>query len=193
MIYFTSDTHFSHRNILKYCNRPFTSIEEHDETLITNWNSVVTTKDTVYHLGDFGFGSSKKLYELSLQLNGTIYLIQGNHDRATVKSPCKDRFEWIKDLHKLTCQEKGNTYQFILCHYAMRSWNKSYWGVPHLYGHSHGTLPFYKNSLDVGVDCNNFYPVNIKQVLAKISELNDKTDNVKYIFGEMFGEHDDSD
>jgi calcineurin-like phosphoesterase family protein len=81
-------------------------------------------KDMVYHLGDFGFGHPKKLYELSLKLNGRIYLIRGNHDKSTVKEPCCNRFEWIKDTHFLTAQLKGTTYEFHLSHYSHRVWNK---------------------------------------------------------------------
>lgn len=61
------------------CNRPFDSIEEHDAKLIENWNSVVGTNDTVFHLGDVLFGGSMKWHEIIGQLNGRIILIQGNH------------------------------------------------------------------------------------------------------------------
>lgn len=187
MIFFTADTHLSHSNIVRYCDRPFSNIREHDDAIIANWNSVVSKKDVVYHLGDFGFGSPYKLYDISLKLNGTIHLIKGNHDKSTVRSPCKDRFETIRDVHMLTAQENGKTYQFFLSHYAHRTWNKSHWDVPHLYGHSHGNLPYYRNSLDVGVDCHNFYPISIEQVLYRIAEMNSK-EAVKQIFDTMFGE-----
>lgn len=72
-----SDTHFRHKNIIKYCNRPFFSAGEMNECLIHNWNSVVAPEDTVYHLGDMGFGD---LSEFRGRLNGTIHLIKGNHD-----------------------------------------------------------------------------------------------------------------
>jgi calcineurin-like phosphoesterase family protein len=80
-----SDTHFAHTNIIKYCDRPFSSAEEMDETMIANWNSVVTPDDFVYHLGDFAFGrGSKELIEpYARRLNGRIILIRGNHDRET--------------------------------------------------------------------------------------------------------------
>ena len=63
-IFFTSDTHFGHTNIIKYCKRPFNSLEEHDETLIKNWNNKVGENDIIFHLGDFAFGR-KTMDELS--------------------------------------------------------------------------------------------------------------------------------
>lgn len=78
-VYFTSDTHFNHNSILKFCNRPFETIEEHDNKLIENWNSVVGLDDTVFHLGDFCFGGAPKWKEIRSQLNGHIILIVGNH------------------------------------------------------------------------------------------------------------------
>jgi len=87
-IFFTADMHISHANIIRHCNRPWVSIEEHDETLINNWNSVVSKKDMVYLLGDFAMipkqtdGTPRmKLYrKLRLRLNGKIFLVIGNHD-----------------------------------------------------------------------------------------------------------------
>lgn len=80
MIYYISDTHFGHANIIKYCNRPFASVLDMDRAMIDRWNSRVTPEDTVYHLGDFGFGPLYKLQYFFAQLNGTIHLIKGNHD-----------------------------------------------------------------------------------------------------------------
>lgn len=78
-LWFTSDTHFKHSKILEFCNRPFNTIEEHDQTLINNWNSVIGPDDTVFHLGDFVFGGFPKWKEIRDQLNGHIILIVGNH------------------------------------------------------------------------------------------------------------------
>ena len=79
-IFFTSDTHFWHNNVIKFCNRPFSSIEEMNDTIIENWNRVVDKNDIVIHLGDFCFCGSDKFKELVEKLNGRIYLILGNHD-----------------------------------------------------------------------------------------------------------------
>lgn len=83
-ILFTADTHFGHRNIIRYCNRPFYSVEEMDETLINNWNKVVDKEDVVFHLGDFAVGGAALWSNLLQRLNGKVYLIMGNHDVHTI-------------------------------------------------------------------------------------------------------------
>lgn len=84
--YIISDTHFNHSNIIKYCNRPFNDVEEMNNIIISNWNNIVNKNDIVYHLGDFFLGSKYDLKDIVSRLNGTIYLIRGNHDRLTIKS-----------------------------------------------------------------------------------------------------------
>lgn len=80
MIYFIADTHFNHANIIKYCNRPFNNTYEMNEYIIQKWNSVVKKDDTVYHLGDVGFGQLQEVKSLVERLNGTKILLKGNHD-----------------------------------------------------------------------------------------------------------------
>lgn len=76
--FFTSDTHFGHANIIRFCNRPFRNVEEMNEALIENWNLVVSEDDTVFHLGDFAFGGSNVWKSIIPRLNGHINLIIGN-------------------------------------------------------------------------------------------------------------------
>lgn len=179
MIWVTADLHLCHRNILKYCNRPFDNIYQHDEVLITNWNSVVKNEDHVYCLGDFGLGSPKRLASLAEKLHGKIYLIKGNHDKSTIKSPCVERFEWIKDVHFLTIQEAGKTHEFFLSHYSHRVWPKSHHGTVHLFGHSHGNLMPEYNQIDVGVDSHNFFPINVSQIVQRVKKQNEELDKNK--------------
>ncbi len=80
MIYFIADTHFNHANIIKYCNRPFKNTDEMNKYIIKKWNSVVKQTDTVYHLGDVGFGKFEELKTLVGSLNGRKILLRGNHD-----------------------------------------------------------------------------------------------------------------
>lgn len=78
-IYFSSDQHFWHANVIKYCNRPYSSVEEMNEALVRNWNAVVQPDDDVYVLGDFSFAlRSVELY--SNRLLGNKKLVPGNHD-----------------------------------------------------------------------------------------------------------------
>jgi calcineurin-like phosphoesterase family protein len=80
-IFFISDTHFSHRNVLHYDSRPWTDIRQHDDDLVDKWNSKVDKSDTVYHLGDFALAGRQRQNDLIQRLNGKIYLVLGNHDK----------------------------------------------------------------------------------------------------------------
>ena len=108
---FTADSHLMHRNIIKYTGRPFTTTEEHDEQLIINWNECVPEKGDIYHIGDIAFGSTSDVRKLLARLNGTIYLIRGNHDRNVLKL---DRFAWVKDYYAATAphSEEGAYVNF---------------------------------------------------------------------------------
>jgi calcineurin-like phosphoesterase family protein len=153
-VWFTSDTHFGHSNIVKYSARPFLNdageidIEAHDHQLVHNWNNLVKPKDDVFFLGDFCYRNKEGAEHIREKLNGTIYFIEGNHDSSAFQ--IRNSFAWYKNLHAV----KVNGQEIVLCHYAMRVWNKSHHGVWHLYGHSHNSLPDISTSLsfDVGVD-----------------------------------------
>lgn len=152
--FFTSDCHFWHKNIIKYSNRPFDSVEEMNAGMIDNWNRVVGDNDTVYSLGDFAFCNIEKTIDILRQLKGTKFLIDGNHDNTIINQrrrilddpECKVRqitsYKEIKINHQFIC----------LFHYGQRVWNKSHYGSWLLYGHSHGNLPPFGKSVDVGVD-----------------------------------------
>lgn len=154
MIFFTADTHFGHSNIIRYCDRPFSSVQEMDETLIQNWNDVVGPNDTVYHLGDYSFGDP---YPYKKRLKGHIELIAGNHD---VRDVCEKVFSKVHDIKIIKVDFKT----IVMCHFAMRVWPKSHFNSWHLYGHSHGMLEPSGKSFDVGVDANNFTPVDFDTV-----------------------------
>ncbi len=168
-IWFTGDTHFGHKSILEYAGRPFKSVEEMDEALIDNWNSVVSPQDAVYHLGDAGLCTPAKLERIVERLHGKIHLIRGNHERSA--EACKEFFEWIKDYHELRIEDaeahKGRQL-IVLFHYPLRVWKASHYGSYHLYGHSHGMLPDDPTSYssDIGVDCHNYRPVSYHEVKA---------------------------
>jgi len=158
MTWITADTHFGHKNIVKYCNRPFSTIEQMNKTLIDNWNSRVSKKDTVYFLGDFCFGKPEQYIA---ELNGNIIFIKGSHD-SKIKAPYIIPLRIILD---------GDDKLIVLCHYAMRSWEKSHYGSWHLFGHHHGNLPPYGLSFDVGVDCWDYYPISLDEVADKMKTL----------------------
>jgi len=150
--FFTSDTHWGHFNIIRFCGRPFATIQEMDQALIRNWNSIVKTGDTVYHLGDVAkIKDTKALRGLVQKLNGHIHLVYGNHDKF-VRQVHQDKFGFstIQPYLEINVGEQRIT----LLHYAMRTWHHSFRGSLQLYGHSHSKLkddPFLL-SMDVGVD-----------------------------------------
>ena len=166
--WFTSDTHFGHANIIKYCNRPFANVGEMDDAIIENWNKVVKHDDYIYHLGDFCFGRDERDFNSYFRrLNGKIIFIKGNHDKLTWRYR-NAFFASYNSYNEIDIEGQKIT----LCHYAMKVWNKSHRGAWHLYGHSHGSLPDDKNSLsfDVGVDCHEFKPINfedVKHIMSK--------------------------
>lgn len=94
-LFFTSDTHFNHTNILQYCNRPFKTVDKMNETIITNWNNVVGSDDVVFHLGDFCLGGADEWNKILDRLNGRIYLVLGNHDLKNIRQGFIDRFEHV--------------------------------------------------------------------------------------------------
>lgn len=149
---FVSDLHFGHKNILKYSNRPFANFEEMDDALVNNWNSVVAPGDTVFSLGDFSMKPIGYVKGILSRLNGNIHMITGNHDEE-IQKKSKTLLEegFVKEITSYKEITIGG--QFIcLFHYGMRVWNKSHYGSWLLYGHSHGNLPPYGKSVDVGVD-----------------------------------------
>lgn len=157
-IWFTSDTHFGHGNIIKFCNRPFSSVEEMDEVLIERWNARVKPNDTVWHLGDFSFYKSyEKLNEVFNRLNGNKYLVCGNHDYDNAK-----RLFWEKvtPLEELMFGKQT----LVLFHYPMVAWHRSWHGSIHLHGHTHSALKGNNQRLDVGVDCWNYQPINFEEI-----------------------------
>ena len=79
-VHFIGDTHFGHKNIIDYCDRPYSSVEEMNEDLIKRWNQKIKKTDIVFHLGDVYLGPKNNLKSIIEQLNGIKYLIKGNHD-----------------------------------------------------------------------------------------------------------------
>lgn len=175
-IWFTSDLHLSHGNIIKFQDRPWKNIWDMDEALIQRWNSVVNQDDEVYCLGDVSFGSPKRTAELIYALNGKIYLIKGNHEQVILRShQCQQRFEWIKDYYELKVPDgDANRKVQLICmfHYPITSWNKMHHQSWHLFGHVHNSLPDNPNlkRMDVGVDANDYYPISYDQVKQKLAK-----------------------
>jgi calcineurin-like phosphoesterase family protein len=166
-VFWTADCHFFHRNIIKHNNRPFNSIEEHDEILINNWNSLVPKHNSlVYILGDFAWKDHNKYIA---RLNGKKCICLGSHDHCS-QDVLKNFTEVYFGNRMLNIHNK----QFFVSHCCHRVWEKSHYGIPHLFGHSHGRLLTYNMSGDVGVDSdqidtNKYFPRTHESVLKFIA------------------------
>ena len=137
MNYYISDLHLGHANVIKFDHRPFESLAQMHQTIIKNWNSVVTPEDDVYILGDFAFKNESGLKIIS-QLVGRKYLIKGNHDRLTEELTAY--FVWIKDYAII--QDKAQNTQVVMCHFPIAHWYNQYRHTVHLYGHVHNTQDY---------------------------------------------------
>lgn len=166
MIYFTSDLHLGHENVIKFENRPFSDVNEMNRVLIVNYNSIVRPDDTVYILGDLAYRiPPDEANKMIAKLNGRKYLITGNHDKKYDES----LFEEITAYKEI--KYDGNN--FVLMHYPIMEWNKMRYGSYHLHGHIHSEGMDYnldnrnKNirRYDVGTDANNYYPVSAASVV----------------------------
>lgn len=180
-IFFTSDLHFGHQNIIKFCNRPWKTTEEMDEALIENWNKVVKKDDIIFNLGDFAFAPNYRWKEILSRLNGTQYLILGNHD--VIRWPGDKIMELFKGVFSQLILKIGDRAVY-LNHYPFLCYGGSWRGpenaVYALSGHVHsgpvcagkdcdrlGMLFPYQ--YDVGVDNNNYTPVSWTEVQEKIA------------------------
>ena len=167
-VFWTADSHYGHRNMLKYYPKRGSTVEDMDEMLIRNWNSVVKPGDTVYHCGDFAWSyKDTELEKLVRRLNGQIHLILGNHDHKGYKS--YRGFAWVGQPYQGKMVKIGD--QSVYCaHYAHTTWAQSHRGTWHVFGHSHGNLQdgaeAGKLRCDVGVDAWDYYPVSMEQLRA---------------------------
>ena len=173
--FFTSDTHFGHANIIKLNNRPFSNVEEMNEKLVENWNSVVSDNDTVFHLGDFAFGGSTLWNSIIPRLKGKIYLIIGNHDRKNLRQGYMDKFVAVVPQMQIQIEKKSiylNHYPFLCYGGTYRNPEDTVW---QLFGHVHSgpgstgadveRLKYlFPTQYDVGVDNNDYKPVSFQQI-----------------------------
>ena len=174
-VWFTSDCHFCHANVIKYDNRPFNDVEEMNERLILNWNSVVGEKDVVFYLGDLSFdrsgGNTERIVN---ELNGKIHYILGNHDdERDIRK--LNRFETISDYVNLSINDLDNPRKkqgIMMMHYPILSWDKAHHGDWHLHGHCHQSLvtqnpEYYKRKvLDMGCNGWEYRPVSYNEIKA---------------------------
>ena len=182
-VFFTSDTHWGHENVIGFDKRPFKTVEEMDEELVRRWNAKVAKGDLVYVLGDMIWktrnGDAEQLIK---SLNGQIILIKGNHDRFLHNAKAKNALAGVKDYDDICVKlEDGSSRRVILSHYYMPFYiGHRHQGI-HLHGHSHNseeclqeelikrTLAangFETRSYNVGCMHWNYEPVTLDEILA---------------------------
>jgi calcineurin-like phosphoesterase family protein len=176
MNYYISDLHLGHANIIKYCSRPFVSVEEMNETLIKNWQSVVTEKDTVYIIGDLIFRSGEAPESYLRKLPGKKILVKGNHDDSWLKKPgIANFFEEICDIKVIKDRVNDTSVKLTLSHFPLVEWHSSQHGGICLYGHVHNSMlePTFSilqslpNSYNVGADILGFTPQPLSEVIRR--------------------------
>ena len=165
MIFYTADLHFDYEPILAGADRPFSSIQEMNEQLIQNWNSVVSDNDTVYLIGDL-CGHGQPIPEQHLtRLHGKKHLIRGNHDTGLDDQQILlHHFESVTDF--LEIDDRG--IHIVLCHYPIVYIQKGYM----IHGHIHGTRKDVYNILkplsrvmNASVDIHQFHPVTLEELI----------------------------
>ncbi len=159
--FFTADTHFGDMRVLRFDHRPFPTLDAHDAGLVERWNALVSSGDTVWHLGDFALGPTPARAAAILDaLRGEKHLVVGNNDdAATLALP-----GWASVVHYAECVVEER--RLVLCHYAFRTWNGMGRGALNLHGHSHAKLAPMPKQYDVGVDAQGFRPVTLAEILV---------------------------
>jgi calcineurin-like phosphoesterase family protein len=183
-IFFTSDHHFGHHNIIRHAKRPFASSDEMNAVMIERWNERVRPHDTVFHLGDLTLNLDARVY--LEHLNGKIHLLalEWHHDKAWLKKQKNKLRLRSKSGHdlillpplmllKIKAFKVGKyALPITLSHYPLAEWEASHYGGWHLHGHSHGTYrdPKSRACIDVGVDPMGFYPVSSLELHERLTQ-----------------------
>lgn len=182
-VWFTADTHFGHEGIIRHCNRPFSTVEEMDEALIEKWNSVVTKRDTVYHLGDVGLGRDTHTLNCVSRLNGRKILIWGNHDsvhprhrKAMARQQTWARFFVAQSM---MAQVRIGGKDVLLSHFPyagdhsdndrFTQWRPRNEGTFLLHGHVHTEWILNEGMINVGVDVHGYRPISLDEVSELIT------------------------
>lgn len=192
-VFFTSDPHIGHDNIINYCKRPFASVAEMDATIIKNWNEKVPKDGITFILGDMCFGNRPMYKHFLSSTNGIKYFIPGNHDKddniplELLAAPP----QYIIKINVMDPHKQGSSQFIILCHYPLLAWEGNFRGYWQLFGHVH-TCPRSKTldasrvealilptQYDVGMDNNNYYPISYHEVDDIITKQKLNTPNVQ--------------
>lgn len=194
-VWITADQHWSHGNMLAnesdFGTREFSSVQEMNERLIEAWNEVVSVGDRVYHLGDilFAHAAHDPQDRLISRLNGQIYLITGNHDRADDwHEDLKEHFVYIRDREELRIdgyRSDGDHLYITLDHYPLRTWDRRFYGALHAYGHVHTKLDGGEKYVHEELALDDGETIEMKNTDVSVPGAMDVgVDNAKRLLGE---------
>lgn len=154
----TSDLHLNHANVIAYCNRPFSCVEEMNEALIDNWNKLIRPCDTVYIVGDVAMGPYQEIPKLVSRLQGNLVLILGNHDRGKTKLIS----QYFKEIHH-SMEMEFEDKQILVKHHPVPELSAEY--AFQICGHVHNLWKFNDKMLNVSVDVWDYKPVLIEEAI----------------------------
>ena len=160
-VWFTADSHFSHANIIKYCNRPYSDAASMNKDMVKRWNACVKKDDIVWHLGDFCLGNKKEIEKIFKQLHGNIRIVLGNHDRHNVKFYYDVGFSRVYDMPVMF-----NGF-FVLSHVPL-GWVRDNLPFANIFGHVHNSElynTFTARSACVCVERWNYAPVLMSELV----------------------------
>ena len=188
-VFFTSDLHFGHANVIRFDGRPFETVEEMNEELIRRWNAKVDKGDLVYVLGDM-IWRMQDCASVIRRLNGQIILIKGNHDRFIKNAGVKNMLAAVKDYDDICVTlEDGRKKRCILSHYFIPMYIGHRYNAVHLHGHSHNTEEAREEEritqdliekgytlriYNVGCMHWDYAPVTLDEILRRYGEYEDK-------------------
>jgi calcineurin-like phosphoesterase family protein len=175
-VFFISDFHMGHDNVIKFDKRPFKDVNEMHQTIIDNWNSVVDDDSIVYYLGDLFYKvKANHIAHMMHKLKGEIRVILGNHDRLSQLLKM-NRFSDIQTYQRISIIDESTKHgktEIIASHYPHLIWDKHHHGSWHIHGHSHQNLTkslygkevYYKRKvIDVGCNGWNYTPLSYSEI-----------------------------
>lgn len=167
----TSDLHFGHTNIMKFCplTRPYDTVEDMNRSMIFQWNLSVAPEDETFIIGDFAFCNAQEAVKILKSLNGTKILITGNHDEKLIKSAeFNAQFTTVTPYLETTYDKR----KLIMFHFPIVEWNRCHHGSYHLYGHLHGKPSGLESfrAMDVGMDSTGCVVSSLDRVLSTLKD-----------------------
>ena len=167
--YITSDLHFGHKNIMKFCPvsraRFRDDVSYMNEAMVKEWNDIVNPEDTVYILGDVAFMSGSDAGRIMNRLNGRKILIEGNHDRKTLQDTTfRSAFAEVHKYLDITY----NGTKCVMFHYPIAEWDQMHRGSVHFHGHLHGNVSGMENyrCRDMGMDATGMIVTLMEDAIA---------------------------